>query len=410
MTLVDKPGTDTSGKQPYQSGLLSRITAIHFPRRVVIAEQGLLDTNSAAVALDTGESFSGMRTGATGKLRNTKPFTVLSSGIVVFGQPKAGREEDACFMACVDGTTILRGHQDVGGDMEGIVWEPVYTVDGLCALSFAGGGFFVVYQPSDSGRLDSSCAVSFNGTDFSEIGNLYGGLPSLSDHDQLTPGSVAYNGNSYATAGDYAADPSYPQIISADDQMAWASSGDGSSWSADCSRSETVDPGIRPGYISFSSGTGAAYTTIAGGAGRFVAAATSRSQFQSTTPVPGGTGNIIYTRPTAAAAVSDDGSSWDTIKLPGATEASYVETGSGTFSVAESAALSVVFVRTGGSGGYFVISANGFMQSGPNQSSASWCWKGDGNSWSVVKQSDDPSFGPVSAVAKDLSATKIVTV
>src|SRR5262245_9475292 len=100
------PNTDTSGKQPYQSGLLSRIKAINFPSKVV-AEQGLLQIGSTAVALDTGESFGGMSTGATGTLIATKPFTVLTSGIVVYGQPQHGKP---CFMACTDGTTILRGH------------------------------------------------------------------------------------------------------------------------------------------------------------------------------------------------------------------------------------------------------------------------------------------------------------
>jgi hypothetical protein len=31
------PGTDTSGKQPYQSGLQARITAIHFPEAAGLA-------------------------------------------------------------------------------------------------------------------------------------------------------------------------------------------------------------------------------------------------------------------------------------------------------------------------------------------------------------------------------------
>ncbi len=405
---------DTRGKQPYQSGLLSRITAIHFPSRPVgVAEQGLLALDiggaSTAIALDTGESFSGISTGATGRLISATPFTVLTPGIVVWGQPRNG---NACFMACVNGTTILRGIEDVGGDMEGIVWNPVYTADGLIALSFAGGGFFVVYQPSDSGRLDSSCAVSFDGLSFSEIGNLYGGLPSLSLHDGLTPGSVAFNGRGYATAGMYFSDANYPQYLAArDSNMAWASSGDGSSWSASCSPDEMTDPGMNADYINLAS-TGYAYTTIAGGAGRFVAAATSRSVFQSTFPVPG-TGGEEFSKwvfPTAAAAVSNDGSSWTTVKLPGATEGNFVQHDATFYSTAESDALSVAFVRTGGSGGYFIITANGAMQSGGDTTSASWCWKGDGYSWQMVKQANDASLRILSAVAQNLSATKIVTV
>jgi hypothetical protein len=405
MTLVDKPGTDTSGKQPYQSGLLARIIAIHFPRKIVVAEQGLLATTSAAIALDTGESFSGMNSGATGRLRNTKPFTVLSSGVVVYGQP---REGDPCFMACVDGTTILRGHQDIGGSMEGIVWDPVYSVPiidssyGLCALSFAGGGFFVVRQTS---KTSSSCAVSFNGTDFSEIGNLYSGVSIASpDRDSQTPGSVAYNGREYATAGINDSSPGYPGIIAAADfGMMWSSSADGSSWSSGYTTPvETADPGTNAVPLNLAPGA-QAYTTVAGGAGRFVAAATSRSIFPSAEFE-----GVTFSYSTAAAAVSSDGSSWTTAKLPGAIEANRVE-GVET-NVASSYGVSVAFVKTGSNTGYFVISAGGSISAAPDFTEASWCWKGDGQSWQMVKQAGDASFGTVSAVAKDLSATKIVTV
>jgi len=404
------PNTDTSGKQPYQSGLLSRIVAIHFPTRPVApAEQGLLRISGGAVALDTGDMFAGMSTGATGKLIATKPFTVLTPGIVVYGQPQHGKP---CFMACTDGTTILKGHQDVGGDMEGIVWDSVYGANGLCALSFAGGAFFVVYRPASSGPYDSSCAMSVDGENFSEIGNIYPGLPHLSVHDSLTPGSVAFNGKGYATAGMFFADPNYPNIIGIDDNnMAWGSSGDGSGWSASCTPSETASPGIQPDAIHL--GSGSAFTTIAGGAGRFVAAATSRTTFQSTVPVPGtgGTQFTQYVYPTAAAAVSNDGNSWTTNKLPGAIEGNYIETGLGTHDTSDSRALSVAFVRTGADTGYFVISAVGSMtSSGAPGSAASWCWKGDGSSWQLIKQTGDASFGTVSAIARDLTSTKVVNI
>jgi len=417
MTTFDRPppplGTDISGKQPYPSGLLARIVGINFPfpTAVAIAEQGLLLVGGMAVALDTGDSFPGISTGATGKLINTKPFTVLTPGVVVYGKPQHG---DPCFMACTDGTTILRGHQDIGGDMEGIVWDPVYGANGLCALSFAGGAFFVVYQPGSSQSTTASCAVSFDGENFNEIGNIYSGLPSLSVHDQLVPGSVAFNGNGYATAGAFFTDPNYPYIIGLDDQnMAWASSGDGLGWSADCSRSETQDPGTEPYGLGLGAGgttTALAYTSIAGGAGRFVAVATTRTVFQTIFPVPGTGGEVFeqYVFPTAAAAISGDGSSWTVNKLPGAFEAFYSEPVGGPQDRTDSTAASVVFVRTGGNAGYFVISATGLSQQGASNSYASWCWKGDGSSWQMVKQSNDANFGTVSAIARNLASTKIV--
>lgn len=404
------PGIDTSGKQPYPSGLLADIVAIHFPKKIPIpiAEQGLLKIGNSAVALDTGDTFPGMATGATGLLINTKPFTILTPGIVVYGKPQHGR---ACFMACTDGATILRGHQDVGGDMEGVVWDPVYTVpnNNFSALSFAGGVFFVVQF--GSGKMDSACAVSFDGENFSEIGNIYAGVPPISVHDSLTPGAVAFNGRGYATSGYFLTDPNYPNVIvEGDFNMAWASSPDASGWSVGYTPDEMTSPGSYP----YGRGIAGFLTSIAGGAGRFIATATTRKSFQSTFPVPGtsGTQFTIYVVSTAAAALSSDGNSWTATNLPGAIEGLYEDDGNASFTnISNSASSSVVFVKTGVKTGYFVITARGSVDK-PRQPTrfASWCWKGDGSSWQLVKQADDASLTVVSAIARDLSSTKILSV
>jgi hypothetical protein len=403
---------------PHGEDYFNRIVGVHWREPAfAVAEQGLLaitsgGVSSSAIALDTGESFGGMSSGASGLLRSSKPWTVLSSGIVVYGQPKE-KASKPCFMACTDGKTIQRGTEDVGGDMEGIVWEAVYSLDNVWALSFAGGGFFVMSGDLYHGSSDRiSCAVSFDGENFSNIGNIYSGVPTSGAHFTQTPGSVASNGQGiYASAGVFFQDDNYPRIQTSDNNMMWASSNDGQSWNSGYSYPEAADPGIRPVAIFVGAGSGA-YTTIAGGNGRFVAAATAHSLFQSTVAVPGtgGTEFIKYVRPTAAAAISSDGSSWTTKKLPSATEASYVELGGGNYNIAESNSISVAFVRTSGVAGYFLITANGYMQEGASQSSQSWCWKGDGSSWSIIRQVDDPSYGTVSAIAKNLSATKIVFV
>src|SRR5215831_14236965 len=401
------PDTDTTGHQPYPSGVLARIVAIHFPEKIVgVAEQGLLRVNGSALALDTGETFGGVSTGATGRLVGSQIFTVLTSGIVVYGQPQQG---DACFMACIDGYTVLRGHQDVGGDMEGIVWDPVYSsANGVSGLSFAGGGFFVVQY--GSANLDSACAVSFDGENFSEIGNIYAGIPDIDPpHTSLVPGTVAFNGRSYAAAAWFFGTPNYPNVIQIDDfNMAWASSSEGTGWSVGYTPDEMSEPGANPYAIG-----GSIYTSIAGGNGLFVAAGTSRTTFQTTFPVPGTGGEEFsqYVYPTAAAVVSSDGNSWSAVNLPGATEASYAELGGGYYSSSDSVSSSVAFIRTG-SGGYFVMSATGFSRSGAAPiEPASWCWKGSGSSWQLIKQASDFSLGgSLSAVAQNLSGTKIVQI
>ena len=150
------------------------------------------------------------------------------------------------------------------------------------------------------------------------------------------------------------------------------------------------------------------YTTVAGGAGRFVAAAT----FNNASFFDEGA-DVNYCIPTAAAAVSNDGSSWSTVPLPGAVEAVYIDDPRGFGAESKSTSQSVVFVPAGKDDGYFVITATGFVGSGygvGTYKTSSQCWVGDGYSWSMVKSAADFGFGTVSVVAKDLSETTIVNI
>lgn len=372
---------------PYGEDFFQRIVGVHWPTKAppqFIAEQALISTElKNAFALDSGDTFSGMNTGASGFLKSSKAWTVLTAGLVAFGKPRDG---DACFMVCSDRTsgTIQRGIEDVGGE-SGIAWSTVYSVpaNSLYALSFAGNAFFISYS-SDTGH-PSSCAVSFDGENFTELGNIY----SVSG----TPGSVANNGIGYAAIGDFPNNPSAPAIVADDDSMMWSSSNDGTSWSGGHSSPETANPGISI----------ALNPSLAGGMGRFVGAADDHSKLFPYSDTQ------QTNMSTAAAAVSSDGRSWTTAALPGAVVGYYDNV---SLVHGDSNAQSVCFVRTTGSNGYFVMTGIGVHQ--PEGTFESYIWRGNGSSWSLV-QSIGPdtgldSFTAVSAIARDLSSTTIVQV
>jgi hypothetical protein len=368
-----------------------------------IDEQGLLAIDPFgslhAVALDTGELFPGISTGATGN-----GFTVLTPGVVVFGKPRDG---DACFMGCIDGKTILRGTQDTNR----IAWLPVYSVPrvdgfGLTALSFAKGAFFVNHFSSDRSL---HCAVSFDGFSFAEIGNIFSGVPLLDAGgtalDQNVSGAVAHNGKTYAAAGRF--DPERPPgtivRLTADYSMIWSSSSNGTDWSSGYSPNEITNPGADPNGTAYSgSSVEVFYTNIAGGAGLFVSAATTREgPFFVVEPT------ITTMEPTASAAVSSDGSSWETIRLPGVIHGAYSYVDN---SNSASRGESVAFIKTkkdGDEKGYFLISSYGRTQVGSVGTVTSWCHRGDGHTWALVR-SEGVIYGAVSAIAKDLATTTIV--
>jgi hypothetical protein len=431
------PYTDIGGGgklPPHGEDFFDRIVNVHWPKRGPILsdepEQALVVTNSdvvTATALDTGETFSGVMCGASGRLASsdgifTTRFTVLSSGLVVYGKPANG---EACFMACLNGTTILRGtHSSISGEAPSISWDTVYTAAGdirTCGLSFGGGAFFVLTQTADD---DIRCAVSADGKSFSGGGNPFAGVPTDDITKNRQTGSVASNGKGlFAATGEVSRTPNFgipdDSITSADDSMMWGSSSDGTSWSTGYSPDEITDPGQLAGGTLLGSSECSAMATVAGGNGIFVSVATQRTKFfWFRSGIPATTRYV--TRPTAAAAVSSDGNSWNTIPLPGAIVANYILVEAGNPSVNtdnRSQADAVAFIKIGeiASGvpnvppvpfGYFVMTANGAHIDNINDGG---CWRGDGHSWSRV-MSGVTFFGHVSAIAKDLNQTTIIRI
>jgi hypothetical protein len=419
---------------PHGEDYFDRIVNVHWPKRggptFEEPEQALVVTDfdaGTAVALDTGETFSGTLCGASGRLASedgtfTTRFTVLSRGLVVYGKPANG---DACFMACVDGTTIMRGtHSPISGVEPSIIWDTVYTATGgsTCGLSFGGGAFFILTQTPDDDII--RCAISTNGTSFSGGGNPFAGVPTDDITRGRQSGSVASNGGGlFAATGEVTRIPNYfledNSIVSGDDAMMWGSSSDGASWSTGYSSDEITNPGQFASGTLLGSSQCSAMATVAGGNGIFVSVATQRTKFfwfSSGIPLR----TYYVTRATAAAAVSSDGSFWSTIPLPGAIEANYVlvQAGDHPGNVnSQSQSDAVAFIQTGEiksdiSGlppvptGYFVMTANGAHKDSIIDGG---CWRGDGNSWSRVLSGGTP-FGHVSAIAKDLDQTTIVRI
>jgi hypothetical protein len=95
MTLVDKPGIDTSGKQPYQSGLQANITAIHFPRRVITARPFIGSTSGGFIGLSrsSGKSWGQTKQPAEqgGEIQYENPvFGVAGNGVALSSGAEGG--------------------------------------------------------------------------------------------------------------------------------------------------------------------------------------------------------------------------------------------------------------------------------------------------------------------------------
>lgn len=407
---------------PFGESFLERIVGVHWPKKeegggIAIAEpeQALVvfDSESgSSVALDTGDSFGGTISGASGRLGlgvlSTR-FTVLSSGVVVYGKPING---DACFINC-DGNAVMRGtHSDVGT----INWDSVYSVGNSkrFGLSFGGGAFFLLTEDEDTNVL---CTVSTDGVHFSGGSNPFANVPENDNIRGRSPGSVAGGTDIFVATGQVNSVPNAfledNSIVSGDSAMMWAASSTGAAWASGYSPDELTDPGQLSGGTSL--GSTDAMATVAYGNGVFVSVATKRTNFfWFSSGIPSTT--HYTTRPTAAAAVSSSGSSWSTVALPGAVQANYNVGGAN--SASESNA--VAFIKTGEiksdvagvppiPTGYFVMTANGGSSPPGPIYSDNGCWRGDGGSWSRV-MSGTTTFGHVSAIAKDLDKTTIVRI
>jgi hypothetical protein len=89
------PGIDTSGKQPYDSGLLSRITAIHFPRRITARPFIGSTANKGYIGLSrsSGKSWGATKQPAKqgGEIQYDNPvFGVASNGAALSSGAKGG--------------------------------------------------------------------------------------------------------------------------------------------------------------------------------------------------------------------------------------------------------------------------------------------------------------------------------
>lgn len=397
---------------PYSQDVLTRIVNVNwgFP-----AQQGLLaeysrsgsgiDPVPTAHALDSGDIFSGVNMGASGL-----GYTVLTTGLVCFGKPRDG---PSCFLACTEynlatdvrAGTIKRGTLNDDGDL---VWESTAEGgEGLVALTFAGDAFHAVYCVDDG----TFVATSFDGLIWSRV------LAFPSQDQAVRGGTVAFNGDkkdsvgNVTEAGSYAAagfvdidtsgqDPAY--FFGFIRSLSWSAaaapppppaSGNSSlSWNFGAVSGIDEDPGFEATHQQLP-----LPCTAAGGKGMFVAPAYSKVK---TVVQLDEDLSLVAINTTAVIAVSSDGNSWSTVPLPGVTQGSYEQSGN-------SHGLAVVFIRTSKDEGYFLGSSFNF----PGSESFTMLHRSDdGSSWSEIRQSSGAFYFTLSAIAKDLDSTTIVTI
>jgi hypothetical protein len=329
------PGTDTSGEQPYSSGVLARITAIHFPTRIVVAQQqwllgifGERNTPIKAISAD-GQSYDGISSGAS-----IAGHTILSSGCVAAGQLLNERGAPI-----VGGDSFIAGDSNTGSvkfgtvRSSGVDWRDVWSAPGpILAVSYANGGFFVSYETADASK--SLLAVTFDGESLISGMDPFSGIP-----DAGYGGAVAYINGTYATVGSVRKSDPGPATSLGGDYFMWASSLDGTNWSSGSS-----DLGISPlGNPSIQQ------TTICVGNGIFAAAG---SECTTWTAGPPGIPRPEYVLPKCAIAESTNGQRWSVQDLPDA-----VARGSYELGDRGGATSAVAFISTG-KGGYFVAAGN----------------------------------------------------
>jgi hypothetical protein len=386
---------------PFGQDLLTRIVNVHF---LPVDQQGLVaeyrftayPTIGAptAHALGSGDAFPGVNMGASGS-----GFTVLTPGLVCYGKPKNGA---ACFMASPNHDIKMSGQQSasiVRGVPAAfhIEWMPAPIGGNLVALTFAGEAFHAVFL-DDWGNGGVRIETSFDGETWqagSILAPLYGG-------------AVAFNGNSYVSVGFAPVDtpddePDYN--VSSVPNLAWGIANVPPSWSP-------------PGNVTGVNGNPASHTgagivslnlarTVAGGGGVFVAA--TYDKITEVITLPAGDKQARVLLDTAAAANSTTGSSWTNVTLPGVVKG-YLNVSNDGDSGGGSYSTATVFVRTSdGSKGYFLVGAFSveYDRDGTFTNYSTVCKSGDGHSWSETRRTTDGVFLTLSAIARDLSKTRI---
>ena len=393
----------------YGEDMFQRIVAVHWPKRRLpteaVVQQGLMAVYEndmggidratlRAVALDSGQTFEGVLTGASGM-----GYTVLTKGLVCFGKPING---EPCFLACPDyygggvNASIMRGVKSgLIGTMDDpsieIGWGEV-TSGNVVALSFAAGAFFVVYQSNDGGP--TSIATSYDGISFS-TNQAYPYDPGPGQVGGSVAGLMDSVGNTrFVSCGSLESDidnssPYYGIQLN----LAWSTSSSGLNWSYGANTNWIADPGS---FVGSTGGTNVA-SAVAAGNGIFVAAATSKDVVINDAGLP-------YVTHNGAVATSSSGSSWNTIRMPGAVPAT-------KDSYSSSSCVTFVQINQDKKGlpiGYFLCGGYGYDGNKTDFSPNGGVWRSpDGSSWSQILQHRKYTTN-LSAIAKDLSKTKII--
>jgi hypothetical protein len=345
-----------------------------------------------------GKTWNAVSSGASGF-----GLTVITAGCIAFGfVTRNDGSKRQCFLraaaplenapACLVYMGTLRNGE--------LVWQAVFTApSSVTALSFANDAFFISHLvPLGDGNFSAAVTVTRDGQTFTRV-NPFVGL------ETTAPGNVAYDkkGKVYACIAMVFIDEGDAFSSS----MAWATSSDGLTWSADYQADVYGQPGQNGSPTR---------TTVCFGNGIFVAAASYKNRFpRAVPPFPPGTPDYVLS--SCAVATSTNGKKWSIIKLPDAVVRSSLTIGDragDTFAVA--------FIRdkkddpSGVRDGYFM--ACGQESGGHELTNTAKLWRSaDGLSWTLVKQQDSSVFHPVhydalSAIAKKLptDAAKIVII
>lgn len=406
----------------FAQDLLTRIINVHaapVDQQGLIAEYPYNTDDGLGVPIATaesGEAFSGVAMGASGL-----GYTVLTKGLVCFGKPRDGA---ACFMAAADfdiglsfekTASIKRGALDEDGKLK---WEPAGGGKGLVALTFAGKAFHAVYL-EDKFMGATRIETSFDGKTWN--GSL--GFPA-----ETLGGAVAYNGTSYASAGEFTAitagsDPSY--TLGSYGNLAWATATapaeDGAmslGWSSGSINGIDDNPGSQTG-AGIIAVNGAC--TVAGGRGSFVAATYDKNKI--VVEIPSGGGDTVVQRQvilqTAAAAHSTRGNSWSNTELSGVTNGFFEFSSPGgktRLDFGGSMSTAVIYVRKREGAGYFLCAAHSSTtvqletnDPGTTSRFSTLHRSDDGQAWSTMRTKPDCLFFTLSAIARNLAKTTIVT-
>lgn len=384
--------------QQWLVSFINEVVASNFPSHC--------DTESS---LEDGwvDSF----TGASGS-----GFTVVA-GAVAYGKiTNRDGSTSSVFLACrTDMKNVSLGTPDA---LSGTVsWRSVYSVSGgITGISYANDRFFITWQSDDD--IGTTYVTSTkDGISFSAKSSP---LPSPALTDGVAKwGGVAYNKRTktYAMAG-FAPfwDPDNHQHFG--NNFSWATSSDGVSWSG----------GVVDGWITNPGGTGDGfggvtnfgYNTIAAGNGVFVAASEFKIAYMQFPPDTDPDFNFDFNNPAAAVAVSRDGKTWSSIRLPGSLSSYEFQSFQSSGQI-----NSVAFVEdkdyrdAAGNTGYFVAAGIEYDKADAGGGTGfSRLWRSvNGYSWELIKtktfslEDDQPKgeYVALSVINKDLKTVVFFT-